>query len=76
MYCVSICICILLSFISRPSPLLHMYPPTPLDDTGLWCFAEDPGNDYVSLPPFPCRKEACPRYRAEFCVLSVIFILT
>jgi hypothetical protein len=42
-----------------------MYPAKPFD-TDLGCFAKDPGSDHPCLPPFPCRKEACPRYRAEF----------
>ena len=47
-----------------------MYPAKSFDPA-LWCFVEDPGNEYVQLPPFPCKKEACPRYRAEFpyCVM-------
>jgi hypothetical protein len=47
-----------------------MYPAKSFEPD-LWCFAEDPGNEYVQLPSFPCRKEACPRYRAEFphCVM-------
>jgi hypothetical protein len=44
-------------------------------DAGLWCFAEDPGNEYVCLPPFPCKKDACDRYRKEFpyCVMMSRF---
>jgi hypothetical protein len=47
-----------------------MYPAKSFD-TALWCFAEDPGNEYIRLPPLPCKKEACPRYRTEFphCVM-------
>jgi hypothetical protein len=56
---------ILRPFISRPYPCSCMYPAQSFD-TELWCFAEDPGNEYIRLPPFPCKREACPRYRAEF----------
>jgi hypothetical protein len=47
-----------------------MYP-AKSPDPDLWCFAEDPANEYIQLKPSPCRKEACPRYRAEFphCVM-------
>ncbi len=40
-------------------------------EVSAWCFAEDTGEDRICLPPFPCRKEACPRYRKEFpgCVM-------
>ena len=31
-------------------------------DAGLWCFAEDFGNDYICLPPFPCKHDACDLY--------------
>jgi len=37
----------------------------------LWCFAKDPGENLASLPAFPCKKEACERYRTEYphCVM-------
>jgi hypothetical protein len=42
-----------------------------LDGISLWCFAKDPGEKMVRLPAFPCRKEACERYREEYphCVM-------
>jgi hypothetical protein len=41
------------------------------NEISLWCFAKEPGKDLLFLPPFPCRKEACERYRAEYphCVM-------
>jgi len=49
----------------------YLHVPRKSFDPGLWGFAEDPGNEYIQLPPFPSKKEACPRYRAEFphCVM-------
>ena len=54
-----------------PAFSAERYPANPTEDPDLWCFAEDPGNEYIQLKPFPCKKEACPRYRAEFphCVM-------
>lgn len=44
-------------------------------DVGLWCFSEDAGDNRIFLPPFPCKKEACPRYQKEFpyCVMMSRF---
>lgn len=35
------------------------------DTISLWCFEKDPGKELVCLPPLPCKKEACERYRAD-----------
>jgi hypothetical protein len=37
-----------------------------LDEITLRCFAKDPGEQLVSLPTFPCKKEACERYTMEY----------
>ena len=37
-----------------------------LNEISLWCFAKDPGQERICLPPFPCKKEACERYTTEY----------
>jgi hypothetical protein len=37
-----------------------------LDKISLWCFEKDAGNELVCLPPFPCKREVCERYRTDY----------
>jgi len=42
------------------------------NEISLWCFAKDTGDTMECLPPFPCKREHCERYRTEYphCVMT------